>query len=146
MSTLYDTGNIVLTNAVAGDIGENNWSEASAAVMDSVTLNDRAAKIVKIVVAITNAVAFDGKLYIFSRNTSGTWDETNAGTQDPVGTTGQMICITCDAAFEISDTVYYFANNDTVVASKLWLAYYNDSADTCTVTVRIFYETMSLGS
>ena len=112
MSQIYDTGDTLLTTttgAPASAIPENEMSS-----LTSVTLNNYAAKIVKIVIELTDCAAVTGSLYIFSETNAGWVVATDDATgQAPMATTGHMATISCDELGEISDTVRYFANNDT---------------------------------
>ena len=143
MAQIYDTGDILLNSAASGDIAQNNHSEAAADTLDSVTINDYGAKIIKIVIEVINAAAASGTLNIFSE--SATWDETDEDCA-PVYTTGHIAAISVSALGTIDDTVRYFMNNDSTVAKKLYLAYWNSNADVCQVKVRILYESLALGT
>jgi len=142
MSKIYDTGDIELTYTAGAVIAENKMSE-----LEEVTINDYGAKIIKVIIEVTDAAAVTGTVYIFSE-TNGSWDvDTDDATgQAPMWTTGHIASIACDAVGEIDDTARYFMNNDSTVAKKLYLAYGNQNADTCKVKVRILYESLALGT
>ena len=145
MAKIYDTGDITLNDDSVGDdrIDQYYWSD-----LEEVTLNDYAAKIVKIVVEFLDCTAVGGTLCIFSETNSGWTNNADSGgviAQDPYGTTGQMLALACDAVYEVYDTAFYVANNDSTAVKKLYVAYYNTNADDCQLIVRILYESLALG-
>lgn len=138
MAKIYDTGDIQLDDGGAV-IAQNYWSD-----LEEVTINDYAAKIVKVILEFSDCAAVSGTLYIFSE-TNGSWANNGAASLDPVGTTGEIEAISCDELYEVSDTAVYFANNDTTAAKTLYVAYRNTNADDCKLKVRILYESLALG-
>lgn len=138
MAKIYDTGDILLDDGGAS-IAQNNWSD-----LEAVTINDYAAKFVKFIAEFTDCAAVSGTLYIFSE-TNGSWANSGAVTQAPASTTSNTTTISCSATYGVTDTTAYFANNDSTLAKKFYIAYWNTNADTCQVKVRILYESLSLG-
>jgi len=145
MAQIYDTGDLELSYDAAGAVIANTTNST----LVEVTINNYAAKIVKIVLEITSDGAFDGNFYVFSETV--TWDpdvddNDGASTQAPLNTTGHMITVACAAAGVIDDTTYYVANNDTSTAKKLYIAFGNNGAGNITLKARILYESLGIGT
>ena len=144
MNRVYDTGDLVLANSGA-EIAQNHWSYDASTKLTEITLPNYGGKVVKVVVeaTATGSPSDAYTLYLFSEaNTS--WAEDGAADQAPVETTGQMVKIESTTEYKVDDNGYFFANNDSSVAKKLYLAVLNTDANTSKFNVRILYESLGV--